>query len=270
MNISPALAARYYSTPWLLEPATALALSAYFGGRGEPLTLAGDLADLFTRPAPLALDENGIATVSIRGPLAQDDAWNKLLGGTNYEDVAGLLEEAEAQGATGVLLVADSPGGEAVGCQALAEQIASLNTRIPVEAFVSGQACSACYMLLAGVPITAGLGSMLGSIGVIIPFVNEEEAWRQAGYKEQFITSGPLKGAGMGPALSEAQAAHFQEVVDDLYAVFTEHIGKYRRVDPDAMQGQSVTSGRALSYNLADQEGQVGDAYANLLERAQG
>jgi ClpP class serine protease len=75
------------------------------------------------------------------------------------------------------------------------------------------------------------------------------------------IVSGALKGAGMGPSLSDSQRASLQRLVDDSYSMFKGNVLKHRKVSDEAMQGELYLAARALQYNLIDAVLTEDDAY---------
>jgi ClpP class serine protease len=89
--------------------------------------------------------------------------------------------------------------------------------------------------------------------------------YEEEGLKWEPITSGPLKGAGMGPSLTPAQRASLQQLVDDSFAQFRDNVLRNRRVSDEFMTGAAYLAPRAKAANLIDGIGNQELAYTELL-----
>lgn len=259
--ITPALLAAVYERPWNIEGGAWRSIHSAIQNAKNLSIL-----DFYTPRPETTLDDNGVMTVHVSGVLGNHAPIAETLGDTDYRSLQEDFENA-SQEAAGVLLVVDSPGGQATGNIETALMFSDLS--IPTVAFCEGMSCSAAYAISVGADeIVATPSSLVGSIGCIIPFVDESKLWEDhLGIKADYITSGDLKGAGFPPSLSDAQRGHLQEIVDDLFAEFRSHVLRFRNISDDAMRGQSVVGTRALDMNLIDKTGDHQVAYDTLLER---
>ena len=227
------------------------------------------LALLVNQRAPMAVDANGIATIAISGILGRDLApIDKLLGMTAYEDVEDDVEEAQEMGAKAILFDVDSPGGEAQGAAECAAVIA--NCDLPKASFSSGMDCSAAYFLSCSVDYkVASPSSISGSIGTIMPWADTSQLWAMMGVKWEPITGQDedMKGAGMGPSLTDEQRAHFQETVNAMSGAFRDHVSDYRELDFGQLQAGAYTGKQAVDLNLIDKLGTYDDCYNWLMNR---
>lgn len=131
-------------------------------------------------------------------------------------------------------------------------------------------AASAAYALAVSADFIAMAPSaQVGSIGTILPLVDVSGAWEQRGWKPAYIThtGGDLKDATWPPSFTDAHRAHLQEMVDDYFAQFREHVLGHRNISPNAMRGQTFIGRKAKEANLVDHIGTYQDTYLELLRR---
>ena len=257
------VAEQIFNRPWLITVSGHAAIRSLFESKlartlADEETDAPDFPFVVKRDAP-SLDANGIGRASIKGVIGSGlSKIEKACGATDTKDVAAELRALVAQGARGILLCIDSPGGTVSGTPELADLIASL--QIPVSVFCDGQLCSAAYWIAAGASmIMATDSSETGSIGVFFPWVDQTGAWEKAGLKSDIITNaeGIYKGAGVGPSLTDDQRASIQEKVDRIFGLFKTFVTTMRGLNgatvPDsACQGQTFLGLDALAAGLID------------------
>jgi capsid assembly protease len=225
------------------------------------------LSDLINPRPDAEIDESGIAHIHITGTLGKHlSAIERSCGNTGYEQIEEEVRIALEDGARGFLFHVNSPGGMAAGNI----ETASLVSKIPVPkaVWVDELAASAAYALAAGADfIAAAPSAQLGSIGTILPLVDVSGAWEQRGWKPAYIThtGGDLKDATWPPTFTEAHRAHLQEMVDDYFGQFRDHVLGHRTVSPNAMRGQTFIGRKAREANLIDHVGSYADTYAELL-----
>lgn len=260
MNITPALFDAVYEQPWNIYGSAWRSLSK---AMQAPQSL--DLSDFFQSRTPMQIDSEGIAHISISGVLGNHAPIAGVFGDTDYGLVTSELLEAE-RNALGVMVNVSTPGGQSSGNIEAAKVLSNLS--IPTAAFCDGMACSAGYAYASGADhIVSAPSALVGSVGVIIPRIDESEAWAKAGIKPDYIVSDELKGAGMPPSLTPEQREHLQEIVDDLASQFKEHVLSSRAIDQDSMRGQAFVAPRAKDLNLVDEIGSADTAYKWLQSR---
>ena len=105
-------------------------------------TASGQFDDDEDEDLPRLLSvEDGIATVSIKGPLVNSDSpWLQYFGMTGYPEIrAAMLAAAEDPEVTHILLDIDSGGGAVSGVDDTAKLIRMVNDRVkPVTTFTDG------------------------------------------------------------------------------------------------------------------------------------
>lgn len=213
------------------------------------------------------IDENGIAHIEIRGALFQDEAPYALAayGATGYGELLDDLNYAE-KNARGIFLKINSPGGHAAGNADTAKAFAI--SKLPVVAHARDCCCSAAYAIASGANyIFANLDTLLGSIGTILPLIDEEGLWNNLGIKPDYITNrdGIFKASGMPPSQSPLERQSLQLETESFFELFKSHVLKYRNIPSEAMQGQAFTGLKALENNLIDGIRGESAAYEKLL-----
>lgn len=218
--------------------------------RGEPLTKQD-------KPNPLLSVEDGIASISIDGPiLRKPDLFSRLFfGATGSEEIAAALHEAAGRtDIKGVFLDIDSPGGTVAGTPELAAAVASLDQRKPVYAFSSGLMCSAAYWVASQArAIHATPSAQVGSIGVVQTLIDQSARLNAAGIKVEVFAVGKYKAMGApGTPLTGDQreliSSNLAEIAADFHAAV---LSKGRAIPSEAMEGQTFSGKRAQRFHLA-------------------
>ena len=238
--------------PWLITSeamqSMAAQASAFFDAR---LTLPEATEN------PLLTVEDGVGIVRIHGPLMRDpDLISTLLfGATDMNQVAdAILQATESKEVKSILLDIDSPGGTVNGTPELAQSVADASKLKTIYAFSAGQMCSAAYWVASQCQaVYASPSARVGSIGVMLPFIDSAEKFRSQGLKVEVFAAGKFKGMGTpGVSLSEEQRALLQADVEEIAADFKEAVlARGRRIPDEAMEGQSFSARKAQRFNLA-------------------
>lgn len=205
---------------------------------------------------PKNQSRDGVAVVSIRGPLEHHEHW--LFD--SYDAIGLRAVEALESKPRALVLSIDSPGGLVAGCFELAAELQALcgQAGVPLYAYVDGQATSAAYALAcAAERIVAPASAVVGSIGVLAELFDETAAAEKWGVKAQVITSGARKADGhpLVPTTDGAVAA-VQALVDAQARIFFEHVAGARGLSPDdvaSLEAARLTAAPAMGRGLIDQ-----------------
>lgn len=262
------LAEQIYHRPWFITAGAHASIRLVFeralssglfdvgAGLSRDKTGAEDnpIADLFPKRRPLAIDSDGIASIHIMGPIGKNlSKIEQSCGATSIEQVRAEHKLAVQNGARGILLDFDSPGGTITGTPELAALIAQ--KPVPTVAYTEDIMASAAYYLAAGADaIVAAPSAEVGSIGVYIPWMDSSARYEAAGLKPDPIvnTGGDLKAIGFGGKLTDEQRAYLQADVDGAFNDFKSHVLRHRAVSPDAMRGQCLSGEAAKAASLID------------------
>ena len=253
--------------PWLITPGGYAAVRQLVEKRlvranGEGYEM---LDGMMSKREEMEIDGQGIAHICVEGTLAKGISQiEACCGAWDYEWIAEDIEEAIEANVRGIFLEINSPGGNCTGCTEVVDLIQSL--KIPIVAYSDDTACSAAYNIAVSCDkIFGSIGSTWGSIGTIIPWIDQSAAYSEQGLSWEPITSGPLKGAGMGPSLTPAQRASLQQLVDDSFEQFKGNVLRNRRIADEFMTGAAYLAPRAKAANLIDGIGTEALAYETLL-----
>lgn len=277
------LATRLYNTPLLITPEKADVIEgvfrAYQEGRASELPAAEppqriELATaLSLRKADggYFVSSSGVAVIQIHGSLVQrGDSMDALSGMTGYNRVASQLQAAiRDPGVRGVVLEIDSPGGEVPGLLEVAAMVADADK--PVRAHANELAASAAYWLgsSAGKLFAPSTG-MLGSIGVVMLHVDRSRQIDRAGlvYTPIFAGARKMEGSSLAP-LSEGARSAAQARVDQVYAMFVEHVARARGISEDAVRATEAgvfPIQEATALGLADGVATLGDVIQGMTD----
>lgn len=257
-----------YCRPWLILPSTHAVLrrvlADHLTGRHRADSLFDDM--VVPRPAYRLDQSTGIARISVQGIIGKGlSKMEKSCGMTSTEDIHAELDQAQADGARGIFLQINSPGGTVTGLPELASRIRSLD--VPTRAYTDDMAASAAYWLAAAAgDIVASPSAEVGSVGVYIPWIDQSAAWDAQGLRAAPIvnTGGDLKATGFGPTLTDAQRAHLQESVDETFDDFRSFITADRAIPTEAMRGQTLSTRRAMEARMIDYIGSEAEAFADF------
>lgn len=206
-----------------------------------------------------SLSTHRVAVVPIEGPIM--DA---------RETVDKLEEYAESSTVKAIVVRINSPGGAIAPSQEIYSQILRIReeTGKPVVAsFDSIAASGGFYIASACDQIVANPGSITGSIGVILQWLEFEDLIKWAKMRPETITSGALKSAGSPfQKLSDEERQYLQRVVNQLHQQFVKAVaagrkGKISEADVARLaDGRVFTGEEALALKLVDRLGTLHDA----------
>ncbi len=197
--------------------------------------------------------QGGVATIPVDGPtFRKANLMTDMSGGVSYET---LRRDIEAQlvdpSVSSILLVMDSPGGEAKGVSELAAFISEAKTKKPIKAYVAGTAASAAYWLAsAASEVIASDMAILGSIGAVAVFQGKDNPDEI----EIVSSQSPMKNA---KPTTKAGKASIQARIDALADVFIGAVAKNRGVSTDTVlekfgKGDVFVGAGAVAAGLAD------------------
>ncbi|KIQ34585.1 peptidase S49 [Variovorax paradoxus] len=200
------------------------------------------------------------AVVEIKGEIAAG-------GDASAEFVVAAMKTAfEDDGAKGVVLLINSPGGSPVQAGIINDEIKRLKAKHkkPVYAVVEETCASAAYYIAAGADrIFVDKASIVGSIGVLMDGFGFTGVMDKVGVERRLLTAGENKGF-LDPfsPMSDAQRAHAQTMLNQIHAQFINVVktgrGDRLKLDtPGLFSGLFWSGEQAVEYGLADQLGNV-------------
>jgi protease-4 len=192
----------------------------------------------------------------------------EILG--SRDTIDALHRYARNSSVKAIIVRINSPGGAIAPSQEIYEEIRNVRARSgkPIIASLDSLAASGGYYIASACDtIVANSGSITGSIGVILQWMETKDLLAWAKLKPQTITSGAMKAAGSPyEDLTDAQRAYFQSIVLQLHSQFVRAVaagrkGKLSEEDVSKIaDGRVFTGEQALGLKLVDQLGNLDDA----------
>ena len=207
----------------------------------------------------MTFGENKIAIVPLEGEIV--DA---------RDFIDSIHKYAENDSVKAIVVRINSPGGAIAPSQEIYEEIRKVrkSSGKPIVASLDSVGASGgFYVAVACDEIVANPGSITGSIGVILQWMDLKDLLAWAKLKPETITSGPMKAAGSPyQDLTDAERSYFQRIVMQLRQQFVKAVaegrsGKVTFAQVDAIaDGRVFTGEEALSLKLIDRLGNLDDA----------
>lgn len=204
---------------------------------------------------------DGVAVVSIRGPLLAESSWySEMMDLTTYPKIRdALVRAAEDPSVSSILLDVNSPGGSVNGVQDTGDLISAVGKLKPVVAYASGAMASAAYWLgVSAAKIFASKTSDVGSIGVITSHTDFSKRLGDMGVKTTVLRAGKYKAlAQPTEPLSDPAREQIQSQLDTYMGLFTGHVAEHRgmtpaQVDKTIGQGRDFIGVDALAAGAVD------------------
>ncbi len=197
-----------------------------------------------------------------RGAIAEPDVAVVSLEGiiTDAEDLREQLKEIEdTESIKAVVLRINTPGGAVGPSQEIHSEIKRLKKTKKVVASMGAIAASGgYYAAVAADRIVANPGTITGSIGVIVEFINAEELLGKLGLKGYVIKSGRFKDSGSPMRkMEDEEKKLLQAVVDDINAQFITAVATGRSLKIEEVR--EIADGRIFSGAQARERGLVDD-----------
>lgn len=165
-----------------------------------------------------------------------------------------------------VVLRIDSPGGSVGPSQEIYSAIKRLRKVKPVVASMGSMAASGgFYAAVAANKIVANPGTITGSIGVIVEFMNVEELLAKIGLKGHVIKSGRFKDTGSPlREMTTEERELLQGVINDVNSQFIAAVAEGRGLKVEDVEriadGRVFSGAQAKSLKLIDELGDLTDA----------
>jgi protease IV len=202
--------------------------------------------------AGLGLGNSQIAVIDIEGVILSPESVNTQL--RKFGDDSSVKA---------IILHINSPGGGAAASQEIYHEVLRVRKekhKKIVASVESVGASGAYYIASACDRIYANEASVVGSIGVIMEWMNYGDLLKWAKLKNITITAGELKDAG-DPSrdLTPKEQAYFQSLVDNMYSQFVHDVATGRNQPEDKIRplatGQVWTGKQSLTLGLIDRIG---------------
>ncbi len=177
-----------------------------------------------------------------------------------------LVKLAENKHIKAVVLRVDSPGGVVGPSQEIYLEIMRMRKKKPIVASLGSVAASGGYYIASAAnEIITSPGTITGSIGVKMEFINIQELLKKLGLGQEVIKSGTFKDIGSPiRRMSEEEKALLEKLIKDVHKQFVKAIAKGRNLSLDKVQeiadGRIFTGEEAKKLGLVDKLGNFQDA----------
>ena len=222
--------------------------------------------------------DDAAALFTIEGPMTYKPftIMGMDCGGFSYQQFKQDFSYAVEQGVKTVGLILNSGGGEAHQLFPTMNSIRKLADKndVKILAYVDGVAASAAYATAAiADEIILSEGSQVGSIGVVVRLMNDNQKLQKEGYKRTFIQAGedktPFDAEG---EFKESFLQDIQQKVDVMYKDFVSHVASYRNISEEqvkATEARIFLPEEALALGLADRVMGVDEFYLYISQLAE-
>ncbi len=167
-----------------------------------------------------------------------------------------------------MVLRIESPGGAVGPSQEIHGEILRLKEKKTVVASMGAVAASGgYYAAVAADRIMANPGTITGSIGVIVEFVNAQELLGKIGLKGYVVKSGKFKDVGSPLREMEKEERELlQTLINDVNGQFIKAVAEGRGLKTEEVKkiadGRIFTGAQAKELKLVDELGGLSDAIA--------
>jgi protease-4 len=210
----------------------------------------------------------GTPSLALGGRVGVVDLEGIILSADRFRDMLKRFHDASSVRA--VVVRINSPGGGVAASQELFSELRRFRRETGKPIVVSMESVAASggyYAAVAADHIVANPGTITGSIGVIMQWMNYGDLLDWAKVRTVTLKSGALKDAGNPTRpLTDEERKYFEDLIVRLRAQFQSAVaeGRKGRLKPDALErmadGRVVTGEEALALGLVDEIGDFRDA----------
>jgi protease-4 len=171
-----------------------------------------------------------------------------------------------------VVLRLNSPGGSVAPSQEIYEKVKAYKK--PLVVSMSSVAASGAYYIACGAKkVYANAGTITGSIGVIMEFVNLQKLYEWAKVQRYAIKTGKFKDVGAEyREMSAEERQLMQNMVDDVLSQFKKAVSAGRKLSMEQVtaiaDGRIFSGQQAKAAKLVDELGTLQDAIDEAAKEA--
>ncbi|NNG08452.1 MAG: signal peptide peptidase SppA [Desulfobacteraceae bacterium] len=196
-----------------------------------------------------------IGVITIEGPIMESQSI-----------VSQIVKFRRNKGIKAIILRIDSPGGGVGPSQEIYREVRRTIKAKRVIVSMGSLAASGGYYVAAGADkIVASPGTITGSIGVIMQFVQLKELLKKIGVGLEVLKSGEFKDVGSPHReMSEREKELLQELIFDIQDQFVKAVAEGRNLSVEEVQeiadGRVFSGAKAKELGLVDVLGNFQDA----------
>ena len=196
-----------------------------------------------------------IGVIPIEGPIT-----------TAQPIISNLIQFRKDKGIKAIILRIDSPGGGVGPSQEIYREVRRTRQKKKVIVSMGSVAASGGYYIASAADkIVANPGTLTGSIGVIMEFVQVEELLKKIGVGLEVLKSGEFKDIGSPHRkLTEREKKLLQDLITDIQSQFVTAVAEGRKLPVEKVQkiadGRILSGAQAKKLGLIDMLGNFQDA----------
>jgi len=248
------MAEPYLSTPVRRKPFLrgCLTVLLVLGGFFALLLIISRMDDL-----PVARGER-VAVIPVNGLISDSEP--------TIEQLKKFVKDDSVKA---IVLRINSPGGGVAPSQEIYEEVKKARAKKPILASMGALAASGGYYIACATQrVYANPGTITGSIGVVMPFMNVKDLVEKIGLKGMTVKSGVFKDIGTPMRdMTPQERELLQGVVDNVHLQFVNAVADGRNLDREEVlriaDGRIFTGEQAMSLGLVDALGNLEDAVAD-------
>jgi protease-4 len=202
----------------------------------------------------LSLHER-IGVILIEGPITE-----------SQQIIKQLVDFKKDDRIKAIILRVNSPGGGVAPSQEIYREVRkTILTKRVVASMGSVAASGGYYIASAADKIVANPGTLTGSIGVIMEFVQLEDLLKKLGVGMEVLKSGEFKDIGSPHRpMSQREKELIQNLILDIQAQFVEAVAQGRNLSEEKIQeiadGRILSGAQSKELGLVDHLGNFEDA----------
>jgi signal peptide peptidase SppA len=258
------------SRPWLIQQEALETVLAVAQRMGDPEALQARTGRPLDNARRVSM-RDGVAVIPVTGPIFRyANLFSEISGATSTQVLATDIQAAlDNKFVRAIVLDMNTPGGEATGINELANLIREGRKIKPIKAYGGGLMASAGYWLgSAADEIIIDDTAMLGSIGVLMSYLDTSERDTKAGVRRVEIVSSQSPDKRVDPATDEGRTK-VQAVVDGLAELFVAAVATNRNTTPEKVlsdfgRGGVLIGRAAVKAGMADRIGSLETVIAEL------
>ncbi|MBS0482369.1 MAG: signal peptide peptidase SppA [Proteobacteria bacterium] len=239
----------------------------------RPGTFAHTTLPAMLAAHPEASGGKAVAVVTVAGEIVDGKSGPGVAGG---DRIARLIDQANDDDASALVLRVDSPGGSVLASETIRTAIERFKAnKRPVVVSMANMAASGGYWVSTpGQQIFAEPGTITGSIGIFALVPSFERTLAQYGVKGDGVRTTPLSGqpdvmSGLTPEIESMLQAGIENGYDRFINLVAKSRGKTPQQIDAIAQGRVWDGGTARQNGLVDQFGGLDDAVAYAAKAAQ-
>lgn len=262
MNNLTNLLAKAQTNPWAILPEKMNEIAAFLSLR-EAGVVKAEPDDEEMEPG-----ENGgdvskagkLAVVRISGTIIPHATLlSNYSGGTSAFGLEQTFNALAAdENVSGVMVLVDSPGGNAVGVAEASSALYALSQKKPTAALIQGVGASAAYWIASAARnVYLTESSIAGSIGTLSVRFDESEHLASEGYKYEITRSTELKALGhSSEPVTDEERSETNRLVGFYTTTFINHIARNRGITMNQANalhtGQVFAGQESVTAGLTD------------------